>query len=237
MKNSGNIMEPSTNKPDCKKIFDSIASKYDRINTILSLGMHHFWNRSLIQILGSGYSLLDLCAGTGKVAKRYIAAHPQASVTLVDFSSAMLDIAKQHLPQGSCSFIHSDINQLPLENHSYPLAAMAYGLRNLSDPHKALQEISRVLMPSGKLGILELTPPKKTHPTYSAHKLYLRAVVPWIGKSVSKDPDAYSYLSKSIQQLPKDHDLEDLFSKSGFYIAKKKKLFLGAATIWLLEKQ
>ncbi|WP_100934609.1 bifunctional demethylmenaquinone methyltransferase/2-methoxy-6-polyprenyl-1,4-benzoquinol methylase UbiE [Candidatus Chlamydia corallus] len=230
-------MERFTNKSDCRKIFDSIAGKYDLINTILSLGMHHLWNRSLIRILGSEHSLLDLCAGTGKVAKHYIATHPKASVTLIDFSLAMLHIAKKYLPKCSCSFIHGDIAELPLENNSYPLAAMAYGLRNLSDPHKALKEISRVLMPSGRLGILELTLPTKTHPAYIAHKLYLRAMVPWIGKSFSKDPHAYTYLSKSIQQLPQDQDLENLFFKSGFYIGKKKKLFLGAATIWLLEKQ
>ncbi|SPN73635.1 Demethylmenaquinone methyltransferase,ubiquinone/menaquinone biosynthesis methyltransferase,Trans-aconitate methyltransferase,ubiquinone/menaquinone biosynthesis methyltransferase,ubiE/COQ5 methyltransferase family [Chlamydia serpentis] len=230
-------MESFTNKLDCKTMFDAIATKYDRINAILSLGMHHLWNRSLIRMLGAERSLLDLCTGTGKVAKQYKITYPKSLITLVDSSSEMLNIAKQHLREDSYFFILGDVAQLPIENNSYPLAAMAYGLRNLPDPYKALQEVARVLTPSGRLGILELTLPVKRSPIYLAHKLYLHTVVPWIGKLFSKDPYAYKYLSTSIQQLPQDHNLEDLFLKSGFYLKKKKKLFLGVATIWLLQKK
>ncbi|ANH78311.1 bifunctional demethylmenaquinone methyltransferase/2-methoxy-6-polyprenyl-1,4-benzoquinol methylase UbiE [Candidatus Chlamydia sanziniae] len=229
-------MKHCANQPNLQKMFNTLAPRYDKINAILSLGMHHFWNRTLIQLIGKADHLIDLCAGTGKVASRYISYYPKATATLVDFSPEMLFKAKQLFPHLPFTIVHSDITHLPIANASQTLATMAYGLRNLPDPHHALKEIYRILQFSGKLGILELTCPIQAHPAYLMHKLYLKAAVPLIGRLYSRDPLAYRYLSTSVQNLPKDQDLEELFIRVGFRLKKKRKLCLGAATIWLLEK-
>ncbi|EPP35368.1 ubiquinone/menaquinone biosynthesis methyltransferase family protein [Chlamydia ibidis] len=225
-----------TNKPNIQEMFDSLADSYDKMNTILSLGMHNIWNSRFVQMLGRANHLIDLCAGTGKVVATYIKKYPGVSATLVDFSKNMLNLAKQRYPCATMNFIESDIACMPFEDNSYDLASMAYGLRNLPNPENALREIHRVLTTTGRLGILELTSPSQRHPIYLAHKMYLKAFVPWIGKVITKNHEAYAYLSNSIRCLPKDQELESIFQHSGFLTERKQKLFWGAATIWILKK-
>ncbi|WP_201456714.1 bifunctional demethylmenaquinone methyltransferase/2-methoxy-6-polyprenyl-1,4-benzoquinol methylase UbiE [Chlamydia sp. 17-3921] len=230
-------MKLCTNKHNLEKIFGAIASKYDKINAILSLGFHYFWNHSLIHMLGKSDHLVDLCSGTGKVALKYLQTYPESSATLIDFSLEMLQIAKQRSSKhAKLTFLQHDVSQLPIENNSQSLAAMAYGLRNLSNPEEVLSEVMRILKPYGKLGILELTRPQNRGLIHGIHTLYLKALVPAIGKLYSKHPNAYQYLSESIQNLPKDTELEQVFTRTGFKLKKKKKLLMGTATIWLLEK-
>lgn len=230
-------MTPSTqNDLNIQMMFDSLAPKYDMLNTLLSLGRHHSWNRSFVKMLGKADCLLDLCSGTGKVAYQYTQDHPHTPATLLDFSSKMLIEAKKRYPTAPFTLIEGDVMHLPLETESYTLASLAYGLRNLPNPLQGLHEIYRVLKPQGSLGILELTPPHHTHPLYRIHKLYLKQVVPQIGKWFSKHKQAYHYLSESIQNLPSDHYLECLFRNAKFRITQKKKLTFGAATIWILIK-
>ncbi|MEF9496580.1 bifunctional demethylmenaquinone methyltransferase/2-methoxy-6-polyprenyl-1,4-benzoquinol methylase UbiE [Chlamydia sp. 04-14] len=229
-------MQPSINKPNLQEMFDSLAPKYDRINSILSLGMHHLWNRKFSKMLGRSERILDLCSGTGKVAYRYIRDYPGSKATLVDFSSNMLSKAKQRYPNAPFTFIEGDIIQLPIDQESQTLAAMAYGLRNLPDSKNALHEIYRILKQDGSLGILELTSPSNKHPMYLAHQLYLKFLVPRIGRLCSKNKQAYQYLAESIKNLPSDHYLEQIFKDTKFQISKKRKLAFGAATIWILQK-
>ncbi|WP_284442037.1 bifunctional demethylmenaquinone methyltransferase/2-methoxy-6-polyprenyl-1,4-benzoquinol methylase UbiE [Chlamydia gallinacea] len=223
-------------KPDIREMFNILAPKYDKINTILSLGMHHYWNRIFSKMLGQSEWILDLCSGTGKVAYQYTCDYPQSQAILVDFSPNMLCEAKKRYPQAPFTFIESDITQLPLNSESHALASLAYGLRNLPDPQRALNEIHRILTNNGSLGILELTSPSRKHPVYWGHRLYLNYIVPKLGKYYSKSTDAYTYLSQSIAQLPKDQHLEQLFRNSQFTITQKRKLMYGTATIWILRK-
>ncbi|VVT42550.1 Demethylmenaquinone methyltransferase [Chlamydia avium] len=236
-KNSENTIVKSMNKPNIQEMFNFLAPKYDKINTILSLGMHHYWNRIFSKMLGQSECILDLCSGTGKVAHQYTCYYPQARAILVDFSPNMLLEAKKRYPNSPFTFIESDITQLPFNSESHVLASLAYGLRNLPEPQHALNEIYRVLKKHASLGILELTQPSRKHPLYLGHWFYLNYIVPKLGKYYSKSTDAYTYLSQSIVQLPKDRDLEQLFKKSKFAITQKRKLTCGAATIWILEKK
>ncbi|ASD30409.1 bifunctional demethylmenaquinone methyltransferase/2-methoxy-6-polyprenyl-1,4-benzoquinol methylase UbiE [Chlamydia abortus] len=229
-------MLPSTHKPNLQEMFDSLALKYDKINSILSFGMHHVWNRTFSKMLGKSDHLIDLCSGTGKVAYRYIRDYPGATATLVDFSANMLHIAKQRYPTAPFTFIEGDIAQLPIREESQTLVSMAYGLRNLPTPKDTLENIHRILKHQGTLGILELTSPPHNHPLYQLHRLYLKFIIPWIGKLYSKNRQAYAYLAESIRQLPSDHYLEQLFSSAKFQVRKKRKLAFGAATIWILKK-
>ncbi|BAE81550.1 tRNA/rRNA methyltransferase [Chlamydia felis Fe/C-56] len=229
-------MPPSINEPNLQEMFDSLAPKYDRINSILSLGMHHLWNRTFARMLGKSEHLLDLCSGTGKVAYRYIRDYPGSKATLVDFSEKMLLAAQQRYPDAPFTFIEGDIVQLPIDEESQTLASMSYGLRNLSNPKQALEEIHRILQHNGCLGILELTSPSRKHPLYLAHRLYLNFLVPWLGRLCSKNKQAYTYLAESIKKLPSDDYLEQLFQNAKFQVSKKRKLAFGSATIWILKK-
>ncbi len=223
-------------KPNIRIMFDSLAPTYDKINKILSLGMHLSWNYSFVSLLGKTDHLLDLCAGTGRVALSYIQKHPQASATLVDFSTKMLETVQNRYPSAPFSYVTSDVAHLPLPDESFRLASMAYGLRNLSSPLKALKEVHRVLQTGGRLGILELTRPAPYNPAYLLHKLYLNLVVPSVGRLYSGNSYAYSYLKESIRNLPCDTTLEKEFLKAKLRIIRKQKLFFGTATIWILEK-
>lgn len=217
-------------------MFDVIAPTYDEVNAILSLGIHTLWNRTFVRMLGPATHLVDLCAGTGKVALHYIQRYPSATATLVDFSSGMLDIVKHNHPNAPFTYIEGDITKLPLPSSSETLMSMAYGLRNLVEPENTLKELSRVLIPGGILGILELTAPPRYHPLHFLHTCYLSTIVPWIGRYYQHG-SAYAYLSESIQKLPQDRTLETLFQSEGFHVEKKKKLLFGSATIWILKKQ
>ncbi|WP_348663766.1 bifunctional demethylmenaquinone methyltransferase/2-methoxy-6-polyprenyl-1,4-benzoquinol methylase UbiE [Chlamydia vaughanii] len=229
-------MQLSTNKPNLREMFDFLAPKYDKINSILSLGMHHLWNRKFSKMLGKSEQIIDLCSGTGKVSYKYTRNYPGSQATLVDFSPVMLLEAKKRYPKAPFTLVESDIVQLPIDSESQTLAAMAYGLRNLSDPKEALDEIYRILKKGGSLGILELTSPSNKHPMYLVHRFYLQFLIPRIGKHYSKNKDAYTYLSSSIRNLPKDQHLEHLFKEAKFHISKKRKLSFGVATIWILKK-
>lgn len=223
------------NKPNIQDMFDALAPNYDTMNIILSLGLHSLWNRKFVHMLGSSDHLLDLCAGTGKVALRYIHAYPKASVTLVDFSQQMLlHVQKKH-PQAPFTYICEDIKKLPFSDSSQRMVSMAYGLRNLSNPLPTLKEVSRIMHTNGTFGILELTKPQSYYIRYM-HKLYLNYLVPWLGKHYAQNRAAYEYLSSSIKQLPHDTILEKLFNEAGFVVFNKKKLLFGTATIWILKK-
>ncbi|AHH23097.1 demethylmenaquinone methyltransferase [Chlamydia trachomatis] len=223
-------------KPNIRIMFDSLAPTYDKINKILSLGLHLTWNHSFVSLLGRSDHLLDLCAGTGHVALSYIQKYPQASATLVDFSTKMLENVQECHPLAPFSYVISDVTSMPLPNDTFHLASMAYGLRNLSSPLEALKEVHRVLKPKGRLGILELTRPATYNPVHLLHKLYLNLVVPSVGRFYSGNSYAYSYLKESIRNLPCDTSLERVFHKSGLHIIRKRKLLFGTATIWILEK-
>lgn len=223
-------------KPNIQNMFDALAPNYDHMNTLLSLGLHSLWNRTFVQMLGQSTHLLDLCAGTGKVALQYIRIYPEASATLIDFSKQMLlHVQKKH-PNAPFTYIHDDVSQLPFSTESQTTISMAYGLRNLEKPMTTLKEVYRVLKINGTFGILELTAPQPNAITHYIHKLYLNYMVPWLGKHYAHNQSAYEYLSKSIRQLPKDQALESEFLKAGLTIQKKKKLLFGTATIWILKK-
>lgn len=223
-------------RPNIREMFNTLAPTYDKVNRYLSFGMHQHWNRVFIKLLGPAECLVDLCAGTGRVALQYVKQYPRASAILIDFSSEMLDIAKKIRPSPPFTYIESDITSMPLQESSAELVSMAYGLRNLSAPEQALQEIYRILKPQGTLGILELTTLRPFHPLAVVHKAYIKSIVPLVGKWRSKHNKAYHYLSESIRYFPKDSYLEKLFNSSGFDIVRKRKLCLGAVTIWILKK-
>lgn len=232
------------NPETIQKMFASIAANYDRGNAFLSFNLHRYWNRKLVEkVMESPFSgsLLDLCAGTGDIAAAFYKAAAKkmrpVQVTLLDFCQELLDIAKQKLNFLSPDpfFIYGDAQKLPFEANSFGCATVAYGIRNVAKPKLCIEEVFRVLQPGGTFGILELTRP--SNPLIRPfHTLYLKAVVPIIGRLITTDKEAYNYLPESIFRFISPLLLQEYLKNAGFESISSTSLTLGTATIITARK-
>jgi demethylmenaquinone methyltransferase/2-methoxy-6-polyprenyl-1,4-benzoquinol methylase len=224
-----------------QSMFNSIAKRYDLTNTVLSLALHKRWNRSLVrhvlQQKNSKHILLDLCSGTGDIAFAYLRmSKSSCHAHLIDFSSEMLEHAK-HKALGLClsplhhlSYIEANVQQLPFPDQFADCATMAYGIRNVENPALCIQDVFRVLKPGGCIGILELTRPKNII-LRLGHQFYLRDLMPFLGKWLTNNQQAYQYLCNSIQTFVAPNELENLLKMNGFLRTQLFSLAGGIATI------
>ena len=233
-------MAYNKNRPETiQAMFNSIAKPYDRTNAILSLNLHKRWNLELVQRVQShqtAHTLLDLCAGTGDIAFAYLKELPvPCQALLVDFSAEMLACAKEKgkIFEGSLhsiQYVQADVQRLPFLDQSIDCTTMAYGIRNVHHPLKCLNEVFRVLKPGGCFGILELTRPQ--NPLLKiGHQLYLRILLPLLGKMLTANKEAYHYLRHSIHTFIPPGELEDLIKVAGFTKTGRYSLAGGTATI------
>jgi len=235
-----------------KKLFNSIAARYDLANSINSFYLHALWNKKLVQTLLKGVyadtalQILDVCAGTGDISRRMLHYCQMRKITppqfhLVDFSSEMLALAKDFCMtfdtqlQKQFSFYEQDVQKLPFDDNSFDIASCAYGIRNVCDPNRCLQELHRVLKPKARLGILELTRPKNWY-MRTLHKAYTATMVPLVGKCLVRNREAYSYLSTSIQHFVAPDELQLLLQDCGFVNITISPMHFGIATVILAEK-
>ena len=148
---------------------------------------------------------------------------------------AKLKAEKQNLHHHEIAYIKADAQEIPLESSTIPCAMMAYGIRNIKDPLKCMHEVYRVLQPGGVFGILELTRP--SHPLMKVgHQLYLKTILPILGKWITANEEAYRYLCSSIDHFIAPEKLEQLMGEAGFEKTSQKKLFGGIATILIGHK-
>jgi len=227
--------EPET----IQAMFGSIATSYDRANAILSLGFHKYWNQALVKAVSKPQVkvLLDLCAGTGEIAFAFLKRNPNAKATLIDFCGEMLEVAeKKGSPlRGRFSTLVGDAQAIPLPNTSVDAVTIAYGIRNVQDPHRCFEEVYRVLSPNGQFGILELTRPSSSF-LRLGHRMYLRTLLPLLGKWVAKDHSAYRYLSESIGAFISPELLVASLQKVGFVNIRCQTLMGGVANLILMHK-
>lgn len=235
----------SKDKPESiQSMFDNIATNYDRTNAVLSFCMHHLWNSALVKHVVAPCepkSLVDLCAGTGEIAFRCIKDIPSLeTVQLVDFSHQMLECAKHKA--GNCgptapsiSYLQADVQELPLPDNSVDCMTMAYGIRNVRDPARCVAEVFRTLEPGGSFGILELTEPSNTI-LRIGHTVYLRTLLPLLGKILTSDQEAYQYLCNSIHTFVKPAALKKTLVDAGFSHIRVKPLAGGIATLFIAQK-
>ncbi|NGX30706.1 MAG: Ubiquinone/menaquinone biosynthesis C-methyltransferase UbiE [Chlamydiae bacterium] len=213
-----------------KHFFSSIAKRYDFANTLLSLGFHHLWNRKLLLSL-KGATLLDFCAGTGAISKLALK-RGFTKVVLVDFCEKMLGVAKQTLKKNA-EFICANVENIPL-NQTFDHITMAYGIRNVQHPQKCFNEAFRLLKPGGSIALLELTKPKNPLLRFF-HWIYLHTYLPLIGNLITKNKEAYSYLSSSILAFDLDR-IKVALTHTGFSEISIKSQTFGLATIIIAKK-
>jgi demethylmenaquinone methyltransferase/2-methoxy-6-polyprenyl-1,4-benzoquinol methylase len=200
--------------------------------------LHRLWNRRLAETLlkrSSPNVLLDLCAGTGEIAGRMLRKRKEATCYLVDFSQEMLACAKKRFPWPNVHCIQADAQALPFEANLFDSVSVAYGIRNVENMSLCFQEIYRTLKPGGWLGIAELTRPNAPLLSFF-HRVYLRTMVPLIGKMVTQNQEAYSYLCRSIEVFLPPKLLLQALKNSGFINIEAKAQTLGIATLFFAQK-
>lgn len=211
-------------------MFDRIAHRYDRVNTVLSIGTDGGWRRRAAREtrLRPGGSALDVACGSGKLtAELAKLAGPRARVVGLDFSPQMLVIARAAYP--SLEFVEGDALELPFDDASFDVSTIAFGLRNLADPIHGLREMIRV---SRRAVVLEFVrPPGGLVGT--GYRLYLRTLLPAIGGAISGAPDAYRYLSDTVDAYRTPGELGDMAMSAGWAEVKFTPLAMG--TVGLLS--
>ena len=232
-----NDQEPKVDQ--IRRMFNRIAPKYDQLNRIISLGLDRPWRKRALHLLApyAPQRVLDVATGTGDLAIEIIQTISSAKeVVGVDISEEMMRVGQEKVHQAGLdtkiSFERQDCTAMTFEADSFDAATIAFGIRNFSDIPAAAAELHRVLRPGGVLIIAELSVP--TNPLLRlGYKLYAGQIIPLIGRLISKDRDAYTYLPKSIAAVPQRERMVEILRKAGFSEAFYESIFPGTCTIYV----
>ena len=204
-----------------RDVFDSVASRYDIMNDLMSGGLHRLWKRYTVNeaAVRPGHAVLDLAGGTGDLALAFAKrVGDEGHVVLADINAAMLEQGRKRLVDagiaGNTSIAQVDAQDLPFADGSFDVVTMAFGLRNVTDKDAALRSIYRTLKTGGKAMILEFSEPHKS--IKPAYDLYSFKVLPALGKLVARDADSYQYLAESIRVHPDQETLKSMMIDAGF---------------------
>lgn len=228
-----------------EEMFDSIAPAYDFMNTAMSFGLHRRWrDKALYDAIRALPRLpeiiLDVATGTGDVAFRLHSLLPMANICGIDLSGGMIEVARRRLSalsskeQDHLHFDKADCLDLPYRDGEFELITVAYGVRNFENLHLGLCEMRRVLCNGGVLCIIELSCPEGKL-TGMAYRLYSRHIIPVVGRLVSGDSRAYSYLPESIAAAPQREAMVACLRKAGFTDIFYKSLTFGAVTYYIAK--
>lgn len=224
--------------PGVQKMFDAIASRYDLMNRVMTLGQDQQWRKFVVGTAGDpgkGGRTLDLATGTGDIAALMAKTYPEAKVVGGDFSLNMLQEAKRRFTDRDIGWHACDANCLPFPDNSFTSVTFGYLLRNVDDAVRVLREVYRVLQPGGKVVCLDTTPPQKNL-LYPLVQLYFRIGIPVLGKILADDAAAYAYLTGSTMDFYKAEDLAEVFRQAGFAGVGYRKFMLGTIGVHWGEK-
>jgi demethylmenaquinone methyltransferase/2-methoxy-6-polyprenyl-1,4-benzoquinol methylase len=217
-------------------VFDSVASRYDVMNDLMSAGLHRLWKRFTIDqaAVRPEDVILDLAGGTGDLARKFTKkVGPQGHVILADINAAMLKQGRSRLIDagvaGNLSIAQVDAQALPFANETFDCITMAFGLRNVTDKDAALRSMFGTLKPGGKAMILEFSEPNKA--VKPAYDLYSFKVLPTLGKLVADDADSYQYLAESIRVHPDQETLKSMMEEAGFERCRYHNLAAGIVAL------
>jgi demethylmenaquinone methyltransferase/2-methoxy-6-polyprenyl-1,4-benzoquinol methylase len=217
-------------------VFDSVASRYDIMNDLMSGGLHRIWKRYTIDqaAIKRGNCVLDLAGGTGDLAREFARrVGVEGHVVLADINAAMLQQGRRRLVDagiaGNLSIAQVDAQNLPFADRSFDCVTMAFGLRNVTDKNAALASMFRVLKPGGKAMILEFSAPNKA--VKPAYDLYSFKVLPTLGKLIAGDADSYQYLAESIRMHPDQETLQGMMEDAGFERCRFNNLAAGIVAL------
>ena len=223
-------------------MFDRISPKYDALNHILSLNIDKVWRKKTAKIVSENQpkAILDLATGTADLAIALAKNNPQAHIIGLDISEKMLEIGKEKVKlqnlENQIELHHDDAASLPFEDARFDAVTVAFGVRNFEDLSKGLSEMHRVLKTNGQAVILEFSLPER-FPIKQLYNFYFKHLLPNIGKWVSKDGNAYSYLPHSVEKFPKPSDFCNILGSFGLKNCQMKPLSFGIATLYVVNKE
>ena len=219
--------------------FDTVARRYDLMNTLLSFGLHHLWKRRAVRMMGlkPGAKVLDVCGGTGDLALLAARAVGEAGqVVLYDFNRAMLAAGRPKIAAsgraGNIAFIQGDAQRLACPDETFDAAMVGFGIRNLLNMNAGLKEMHRVLKPGGKLMVLEFSRPTSAW-FRRLYDFYSFFIMPLAGQIAVGSRRAYTYLPESIRLFPAPEDLAATLKNLGFSQVTYRRLTNGIAVIHL----
>jgi len=227
-------------KDQVREMFNNIAPRYDFLNHFLSMGIDILWRKKAIKILSrkNPKNILDIATGTGDFAIEALKLHPE-KVTGIDISEGMLEIGRTKIKkkglENKIELIRADSENLPFADNQFDGITAGFGVRNFENLEKGLADMYRVLKPEGQVVILEFSKPKK-FPVKQLYAFYFRFILPLIGKIVSKDNCAYTYLPESVQAFPDGEDFLNILTKVGFKNCRCQLLSGGIASIYSAVK-
>ena len=220
-----------------QNVFTNVASNYDLMNDLMSLGIHRLWKDALIDWLNPqpGQQLLDVAGGTGDISFRFIKrAKGTVKATVLDMTEAMLVEGKKRSEtenlSGSLEWVCGDAMSLPFKNNSFDVYTISFGIRNVTDMKKAISEAFRVLKMGGRITVLEFgqMPDEVLQKVYNKYSFN---VIPELGRLIAGEKKSYQYLVESIRKFPKQDDFSKLLKSEGFENVKYRNMSLGIAAI------
>ncbi len=223
-------------KEEVAEMFNNISAKYDFLNHFLSLGIDKLWRKKAVKMLRSinPKRILDIATGTGDFALESLSLKPTQIVGL-DISSGMLEHGRVKMKKKGVDHIitmqQGDSEEIPYEDNYFDGLTVGFGVRNFENLEKGLGEMLRVVRPGGKLIILEFSKPKK-FPIKQLFAFYSNNIIPILGKTISKDSNAYTYLPESVAAFPEGKDFEYILAKVGYKDIRSTLVSGGIATIY-----
>ncbi|MGR3364864.1 MAG: bifunctional demethylmenaquinone methyltransferase/2-methoxy-6-polyprenyl-1,4-benzoquinol methylase UbiE [Maritimibacter harenae] len=217
-------------------VFTNVASKYDVMNDVMSMGIHRVWKDAMMDWLAPrpGQKLLDVAGGTGDVAFRFLGRAPGAHATVCDMTESMLVEGRKRAEAaqmaGSLEWVVGDAMALPFDDNSFDVYTISFGIRNVTRIADALSEAYRVLKPGGRLMVLEFSqiPNDMMQKVYD---LYSFNIIPRMGQVIANDRDSYQYLVESIRRFPDQETFAAMIRNAGFEQVKYRNLTMGIAAL------
>ena len=225
-------------KQQIGQLFDRTAGTYDGLNHGLSLNIDRLWRRKTVRLMQPAQHVLDVAIGTADLTIEMLRRGKAEQVTGIDLSDQMMRIGKEktdkhHLP--NVRFMHANAQSMPFEKDTFDAVTCAFGCRNFQDLDEGLCEMYRVLKPGGQVVILEFSYPSNRL-VRALYDIYFTRVLPWIGRVVSRDKTAYTYLNKSVKSFCWGETFARHLTDAGFKEAAWETLTFGIATIYIARK-
>lgn len=222
------------------EMFDNISPKYDLLNHLLSGGVDIYWRKRAIKLLRKQQpkKILDIASGTGDFAIEALSLKPEKIIG-VDISEGMLAVGREKVKklgkQDIITLQAGDSENLSFESNYFDAVIVSFGVRNFQNLLAGLTEMNRVMKPQGNCVVVEFSKPR-SFPFKQLYNFYFKYILPLIGKTVSKDSSAYTYLPESVQAFPDGEAFLDIFKKAGFINTKCIPLTFGICTIYIGQK-
>ncbi len=217
-------------------VFNSVASKYDVMNDVMSMGIHRVWKDAMMDWLAPrpGQRLLDVAGGTGDISFRFLKRAGHGHATVLDLTEPMLvegrKRAEAEQMMDSLDWVVGDAMALPFDDNTFDVYTISFGIRNVTRPQEALNEAYRVLKPGGRLMVLEFSQ-LPNDGLQKIYDLYSFNVIPRMGQLIANDRDSYQYLVESIRNFPDQDTFLQMVCQAGFGNAKYRNLSMGIAAL------